>query len=1075
VEFLELFADESAKAGWPLIAAAPSFKDLALNKVDGVPIWTAKPGAREAWVEAMRRELKRYRNIPSILIWGTTGNLNNHFADQDPAFLGQKEKLLAFPQWPETEKIAQEALGEIKKADPTRPAFVHAGGRLGDIFTVNHYLNILPLQEREEMLSEYVGKGDVPYIGIEFGTPLNTTMNRGRAGFGPSHESEPFLTEYAATYLGPNAYEIEPRDYRRNVRFGFTGKNWAGDWTQMQWLQSSPATFQQLQALFLKNTWRSWRTAGVTGGMIPWNDQNQIFLIRDKSKTVPAPEFQPGQVGTAPEKLKAMDANHLKPEGDWQERESAKVFREVNSPALAWIAGPAPTDSDPVAFTAKDHSFAADSQVSKSLALLNDTRTAQPYKAAWKVLIGGHEVASGEKNGDLAPAETLFVPVSFTASTNRQAVSVSTTGNGSVAGSISTSSSSSAPADAPAVQQGEIVMEATIGDKPLADRFSFRVFPQQNTPAIPPVLVFDPVGKTADMLAGLGVKTSPWDGKPSKGLLVVGREVLSKRNKLPGSLTDYVNGGGRLLVFAQSPEFFRDAMGFRVAEHVSRRVFPVAANHPALKGLDADDLRDWSARSTLVEDKPAYDPRAYPTYGWHWGNRGSVSSAMLEKPHRSGWRPILEGEFDLAYSPLMELDAGAGRAILCTLDLEDAWKSDPAARLLADQILAYAATAPLTPARKTVFLGSDADFEFLTRDLGLVAEKAATLPAAAGLAVIGPDAKITAAQLVAFARSGGNAVVLGQAKPGTPGLAGGDIVPGKSFIGSRKSPDAPAARGLGISDVRFRSDLDWPLFKESPQTFADGLLHIQDLGRGDIVQAQFEPRWFKTEPMPMFRLTRWRHTRALAQILANQGAQFAADARTLTPRARRISLAGPWKVKITAPLPNTTWDKPHTDPGISEAAKAAVRPEFDDSAWDEWQLPAWYPPLEKQNGEAVWRKTVEIPPEWEGQILQLGTARVKAFDTTFLNGQEAGSTGSNTPDAWNQPRRYRLPASLVKGGKAVIAIREFSPDFQGGVHGRPEEMFLRPVADGAKAEQLYSPDYREEFDFGDNPYRYYRW
>ena len=59
---------------------------------------------------------------------------------------------------------------------------------------------------------------------------------------------------------------------------------------------------------------------------------------------------------------------------------------------------------------------------------------------------------------------------------------------------------------------------------------------------------------------------------------------------------------------------------------------------------------------------------------------GGVSSAAIEKPHRSGWRPLLECEFDLAYTPLMEMDYARGRVILCTLDLEDHLDQDPAAR-----------------------------------------------------------------------------------------------------------------------------------------------------------------------------------------------------------------------------------------------------------------------------------------------------------------------------------------------------------------------------------------------------------
>ncbi len=127
------------------------------------------------------------------------------------------------------------------------------------------------------------------------------------------------------------------------------------------------------------------------------------------------------------------------------------------------------------------------------------------------------------------------------------------------------------------------------------------------------------------------------------------------------------------------------------------------------------------------------------------------------------------------------------------------------------------------------------------------------------------------------------------------------------------------------------------------------------------------------------------------------------------------------------------------------------------------------------NGETVWRKTVDVPAEWEGKILQIGVARVKSFDSTYFDGKEVGSTGPAIKDSWNQPRRYRIPGALVKGGKALVAIREFAPDTQGGVHGLPEEMFLRAVATGKKAANLYHSDFKEDFELGGNPYRYYRW
>jgi beta-galactosidase len=54
---------------------------------------------------------------------------------------------------------------------------------VGDIYTINNYLNFMPLQEREEWLSAYAQKGDMPLMYVEFGTPVNIGLMRGRNGF----------------------------------------------------------------------------------------------------------------------------------------------------------------------------------------------------------------------------------------------------------------------------------------------------------------------------------------------------------------------------------------------------------------------------------------------------------------------------------------------------------------------------------------------------------------------------------------------------------------------------------------------------------------------------------------------------------------------------------------------------------------------------------------------------------------------------------------------------------------------------------------------------------------------------
>src|SRR5205823_5284496 len=91
----------------------------------------------------------------------------------------------------------------------------------------------------------------------------------------------------------------------------------------------------------------------------------------------------------------------------------------------------------------------------------------------------------------------------------------------------------------------------------------------------------------------------------------------------------------------------------------------------------------------------------------------------------SSWRPLLENEFDLAYSPLMELDYGKGRVLWCTLDLEDHAPTDAAAERVFVRVLDYALHAPLTPKLdRVVYVGSKPGAEMLT-SLGVLFRDAA--------------------------------------------------------------------------------------------------------------------------------------------------------------------------------------------------------------------------------------------------------------------------------------------------------------------------------------------------------------
>ncbi len=203
-------------------------------------------------------------------------------------------------------------------------------------------------------------------------------------------------------------------------------------------------------------------------------------------------------------------------------------------------------------------------------------------------------------------------------------------------------------------------------------------------------------------------------------------------------------------------------------------------------------------RCTLVEAKPDYrqpgvsrESNNMPTWGWRWGTRGTVSSAPVEKPHQSGWRPLLECEFDLAYSPLMELDFGKGKIVLYTLDLEDNALMDPAAGKLAANLFSWIRNAPITRVRNRSMSGNEARSAKRLDEIGAEYDRAASV-----------DAKST----VCDSRSGrfrgcrnsvleneGKVLVLPRKKAGPVG-AGIQVVENKAFGGSLEVPAWEEAR-----------------------------------------------------------------------------------------------------------------------------------------------------------------------------------------------------------------------------------------------------------------------------------------
>lgn len=146
---------------------------------------------------------------------------------------------------------------------------------------------------------------------------------------------------------------------------------------------------------------------------------------------------------------------------------------------------------------------------------------------------------------------------------------------------------------------------------------------------------------------------------------------------------------------------------------------------------------------------------------------------------------------------------------------------------------------------------------------------------------------------------------------------------------------------------------------------------------------------------------------------------------------------------VAAGRPAGTFD----DPGVSDAAKSWSLPATDTRGWQTMSLPlAW----EKLGGEfeldgGVWyRREVELPAKWAGRELELSLGAIDDTDTTYFNGSAVGATGGEVPNHWAVQRHYRIPASAVRAGRAVIAVRVWDHGGDGGFTGPADALWIGP-------------------------------
>ncbi|MEM1210924.1 MAG: sugar-binding domain-containing protein [Planctomycetota bacterium] len=975
-------------------------------------------------------DIRPLRNYPAVVTLVTTPNFLGHSQDQNPLLVGRHEGGESKKVWEERLPAAKEGVVILKSVDPTRPVMLHNGSYVGDIYSVNFYLNWTPLEERRRWFTHFQEHGEMPLLTVETGLPMFTSLMRGRAGYANATKTEPFVTEFLAEYLGSTAYAVESEELRGMLveRFRHTDRyasmhNWPIIMNYQPW--------EDIQRLHIRDSQKGWRLVGPTAGALPWN----LFSA--------------------------------KPDHEWTPRDYE--WAKYNQDTLVFIAG------SPKDVFEQGQRFELGQTVSKQAAVVNDGRAPVDYQGQWTATLDGQPLASGTVSGRVDPATHGLAPIAF-----ELPKTVSNPETERLDGEITLKIKvgddtfedrfafrAFAPAKAPAADSAVVAVIDPVGKTTEALQAIGLKTAEWSAGQKPSVLL---VGReamqTLEPETLSQIEAYVRDGGTA---VVMPQQAEFYTDRLSLRISEQISRQMYPL-----PNSHRLTAGLDATDlHRFNGVSSLLPHH-------RDFEYNWR-----TEKFP--DGALYPPYGWRWGGDHGVSSIPLEIPHRSAATPAMIGGFDLAYSPVLAMPIGDGQLVLNTLDLEDHAGVDPvAARLL--RRITDAQTFADTPRRatKTVYLGGDAGAELLD-SVGVLYETADGqepgdyLSNAASTLLILDGSSGTRAELDRFLEAGGRALVL----PLEKAAYGARVVRQKYDASAPAVPDWPEARGVTVAMLRPRASIHRHMITEGMADLAaDGLIGRRVVGDGVALFVQAEPTVINRQSRPYLRHTVWNQTRLIAQLASNLGARFAFDEDLRLAGADAsllpMELTTGWHAAQTITLPEApSPNKVHTDPGVSEAAQRAIRQHaagvLDNRlAWVDAVTPAlmesYGPEWEASDGEAVLVTEVELPESWRGQTLTLELGTVDDFDHVYVNGRLIGKG-----EGWNKPRTYQVSRRMTDNDQPLrIAVRVFDHFGGGGITGggvipqlKPRHLPERPGP--------YHPDYRDEFRMGDHPDRYYRW
>jgi beta-galactosidase len=809
------------------------------------------------------------QNHPSVVAYSMSHNATGYSEDMNPRMIDGIQD--SRDNWSlRNSKLALRAEEIVKNIDASRIIYHHASGNLGSLHAINFYPNFVPVQEMSDWFEHWATHGTKPVFTCEFAAPFSWdwTMYRGwyegQREFGSAKVPWEFcLAEWNAQFFGDRAFQISEHE-KENLRWEakqFRARNVWHRWDYPHAVGSR--IFDErypVFALYITDNWRAFRTWGVSANSpwehgIFWQLRQGVDKRRQDFETdwdnLQRPGFSPDYIEQRYERVDLAFER-----SDWIPTAAAEALIRNNRPLLGYIAGKS------ARFTSKDHNFLPGEIVAKQIIVINNSRETAACTVAWSLRLP--QPISGEKEITVATGEKQYVPLRFDLPANL----------------------------APGAYDLAVDFKFNNGETQ-EDFFTIHVLPNanQNTRPIPAaglkVALWDPAGETAALLNKLGFASQSVNASSDLSgydILIAGKGALTVTGPAPDITR--VRDGLKVIVFEQTGEALEKRFGFRVQEYGFRQVFQRVPDHPILAGLDAAHLRDWRGEATLLRPHLNYQlrPRHGPTVEWcgipvprlwRCGNRGNVASALIEKPAKGDFLPILDCGYSLQYTPLMEFREGNGMVLFCQLDVTARTESDPAAERLVRQMLEYALTWKPAPRRSAVYAGDPGGRKHLeSAGLKLDAYEGGELSSNQVL-VLGPNAASLgnhASSIASFIKSGGNLLGIGLDQSNAASLLPFKVEfkMAEHIAAYFDAPEfeSPLA-GISPADVHNRDPRELPLASSGVRVIGNGVLAFA--GDANVVLCQLAPWQFESNGQLNLKRSHRRVSFLVTRLLANMG------------------------------------------------------------------------------------------------------------------------------------------------------------------------------------------------------------